>query len=94
MKLPDAVRRGIRTFFQAATGALLTQWAVLLLRPGELPTWDAAKTIGIAVLTAGVVAVVTYAHNALEDSQIIPTVLKAPASAGHIEPGEKIIEPH
>jgi hypothetical protein len=61
----------------------LAQAAVLLadLDDGELD-WNLWKRVALTAIASGVVALVTYAHNATEDHGIIPSVLKATASSG------------
>ena len=49
-RLPDPVRRALRTFLQAFVGTLLTMWLSLGLAPGELPPGDVAKRVLIAAV--------------------------------------------
>jgi len=68
MHWKDALSRAGRTFLQAFLGVLLTAWLGLSLAPGELPPWDVAQRVLIAATVAGVIALVTYLHNFLEDA--------------------------
>lgn len=83
MKLPDSVRRAIRTFVQAFIGVLLVQAAALLadLDDGEID-WNLWKRVALSALAAGFVAAVTWVQNFLEDAGAVPSVLKAQASSG------------
>ena len=85
MKLPDAVRRSIRTFVQAATGVMVLQAGAVAIDAGKgtyVPDVDWLKRIAVSAVAAGVIACVTYVHNALEDNTGMPAVLKATASSG------------
>lgn len=81
--MPDSIRRGIRTFFQAALGVVLLQ-AVALAADANDGSLDASlwRRAGVTALVAGFIAIVTYVNNALEDSGKIPAILKATASSG------------
>jgi len=80
--LPDSVRRAIRTFIQSFLGTLLTGWIGLNVAAGDLPPVSVAKRLLIAATVAGVIALLTYVQNALEDHTGLPALLKAPASSG------------
>jgi TRAP-type C4-dicarboxylate transport system permease small subunit len=88
----DALRRAIRTFLQAFVGTLS-----LLLIPflsdiaksaGEADkgiveiSTDALGNILIAAVVAGVIALISFVQNELEDKTNMPAILKAPASSG------------
>lgn len=88
----DALRRALRTFLQAFVGTL-----ALLLIPflsnlatsaGEVDggivdiSTDALGNILIAATVAGVIALISWAQNELEDKTNMPAILKAPASSG------------
>jgi hypothetical protein len=68
MHWKDAIARALRTFLQAFLGVLLTSWLALNLAPGELPAWDVAQRVLIAAAIAGVIALVTWLQNFLEDA--------------------------
>lgn len=58
---------------------LVAQAAAIALSVDQgtyVPDVDWLKRVGISAVTAGVIAVVTYAHNALEEADAIPSVLK------------------
>jgi hypothetical protein len=81
--MPDALRRGLRTFFQAALGMIVVQ-GVALAADANDGSLDASlwRRAGVTALVAGFIAVVTWAHNWLEDKGAVPAVLKAVASSG------------
>lgn len=83
--MSDAVRRSIRTFLQAFLGVILAQAGAIALdaQKGEyVLDVEWIKRIGISAIVAGVIAVLTFTHNALEDNTSFPSVLKASASGG------------
>jgi hypothetical protein len=81
--MSDSVRRAIRTFVQATTGILLGQAVILLtdIDDGELD-WNLWKRVALSALAAGVIALITFAHNWAEDNAGLPAVLKATPSSG------------
>jgi hypothetical protein len=85
MNLPDSVRRAIRTFIQAFIGVILTQAVAIAIdaQKGEyVLDIEWIKRVGISALVAGVIALLTFIQNALEDNTSMPAVLKASASSG------------
>lgn len=44
--------------------------------------WSGLKKLGISAAFAGLVALLTFAQNALEDTTPVPAIWKAPPSAG------------
>lgn len=85
MRLPDALRRAIRTFVQSFTGVIILQAGAIALNVNEgtwVPDVDWLKRVGISASAAGVIAVLTYVHNWSEDRGVVPAVLKATASSG------------
>ncbi len=90
MQFNDALRRAARTFFQSFVGTLvmlavpaLTKivTAVAQAKPYELDFafWQSAI---VAACAAGLISLITWVQNALEDKGTIPSVLKATASSG------------
>ena len=90
MALSDPLRRGLRTFFQAfvATLALLAipaltdmVRAVSSSEPYELDFrfWQG---VIVAACASGLIALISWFQNFLEDKGAMPAVLKAPASSG------------
>ena len=86
----DALRRGVRTFLQAFVGFLVLfaipalQDLIRAVSSGEdyqfnFGFWQA---IVVAAVASGLVALITWAQNELEDKGAIPALLKAPASSG------------
>jgi hypothetical protein len=87
--MPDALRRAIRTFAQAFVGVLLLQAAAIAVSVNQgtwVPDVDWLKRVVLSAAAAGVIAVLSWLQNYLEDSGVagktIPAVLKAPASSG------------
>ncbi|HAM57619.1 MAG TPA: hypothetical protein DCQ64_20280 [Candidatus Rokubacteria bacterium] len=76
MPLADALKRATRTFVQSFVGTLLATWMALNLSPGTLPDTDTAKRVLIAATVAGVIALLSWTQNALEDAGAVPKVLK------------------
>jgi hypothetical protein len=88
--MPDSARRGLRTFLQAFVGTLallaipaLTDIirAVSSAEPYEIDFrfW---QSVIVAACASGVIALISFLQNLLEDKAGLPAVLKAPASSG------------
>ncbi len=86
----DWVRRGIRSFVQGFIGVLallalpiLNQWVTSVGSGGEViidvPFW---RSVAMAAVGGGVVSLVAFIQNGLEDNTKMPALLKAPASGG------------
>ena len=89
--MSDAIRRAIRTFLQAFVGTLATLAIPALtdlvraIANAEPYQIDFAfwQGVGIAATLAGIIALISWAQNALEDkTPAVPAILKAPASEG------------
>lgn len=76
--MPDAVKRAIRTFFQAFLGVLIASGVLSAASENGVVDWSAVKKVGFSALAAGVVAIVTYIQNKLEDAKVVPALLKDP----------------
>lgn len=76
MTLPDPIRRALRTFCQAAVGAVLSYLYSIQANPG-VPTVDTLKTVAAGAIAAGVVSLL---HNWSEDTGLLPSVGKTPTS--------------
>lgn len=63
----DAFIRGVRTFLQAFLGVFLAISTSGMVGPDSLPDIDVLKRAAIAAAWAGVVALVSFAQNAIED---------------------------
>ena len=61
----DAVKRGLRTFLQAAVAVLVAAGTGYV----DIEVWKGAGL-------AGGMAVLSYLQNLLEDKSVVPTVLK------------------
>lgn len=63
----DAVIRGLRTFLQAFLGVFLAISTSGMVGPDSLPDIDVLKRAAIAAGWAGIVALISFVQNALED---------------------------
>lgn len=75
MQFPDAIRRAVRTFLQAFIGVLLGSGILSAMGETGVVDWSSVKKIGLSALAAGIVAIITWLQNFLEDENVIPTVL-------------------
>ena len=92
MKSPkyDWFRRGIRSFVQGFIGVLaimaVPALTSLITSVGSGGTVDLDPTfwrsVGIAAVAGGVIALVSFIQNALEDNTPFPALLKSRPSAG------------
>lgn len=80
--MSDAVRRAIRTFAQSFLGAFAASGVLSAFAEAGVVDWTVLKKAGISALIAGIIALMSFIQNALEDSGAIPAPLKAPASEG------------
>lgn len=80
--MSDALRRSIRTFVQAFAGSLLTSNALSVINTNGVVDWDVLEKVVISAVAAGVIAVLTFVVNFLEDNTRFPALLKAQASSG------------
>lgn len=84
MKLPDSIRRAIRTFLQAFVGTLAVLAVPALsdlvrqISSSEPYQIDFRfwQGVVIAACVSGIIALVSWAQNALEDKGTIPSVGK------------------
>lgn len=76
-EMPDSLRRALRTFLQAFLGVLVPMFTAVYVTPGVLPSWEVLQTILIAAGVAGVIALVSFIQNWLEDTRAIGVVLGA-----------------
>ena len=63
----DALVRGLRTFLQAFLGVFLAISTSGMAGPDSLPDIDVLKRASIAAGWAGIVALISFTQNALED---------------------------
>lgn len=64
----DALVRGVRTFLQAFLGVFLAISTSGMVGPDSLPDLDVLKRAAIAAAWAGVIALVSFTQNALENA--------------------------
>ena len=80
--MSDAIRRAVRTFLQSFIGVLVSTGILSAIGESGVVDWSGLKKAGLSALGAGVVALLTFIQNALEDEGAVPAILKAPASEG------------
>lgn len=80
--MTDALRRAIRTFVQAFLGSIISSGVLSSIASDGVVDLSGIQKVGAAALAAGLIALVSWAQNALEDGGQIPALLKAPASDG------------
>ncbi len=86
----DWFRRGVRSFFQGFIGVavllVIPALTTLITSVGSGGTVDIDPTfwrsMGIAAVAGGVIALVSFAQNALEDNTPFPALLKSRPSSG------------
>jgi hypothetical protein len=74
--MTPALQRATRTFLQAFVGSLAGANLLALSNTEGVVDWSEARKVVLAAFMAGVVAVVSFAHNALEDGTALPALLK------------------
>ena len=88
--MSDAIRRAIRTFLQAFVGTLaalaIPALTDLVRSIGNAEPYEIDfafwQGVGIAATLAGIIALISWAQNQLEDHTSTPAILKAPPSTG------------
>lgn len=73
--MSDAIRRGLRTFVQSFLGTVLTSGILSAVGEAGVVDWAIAKKVGVSALAAGVIGLVSFIQNALEDSGAVPEVI-------------------
>jgi len=76
----DALRRAARTFIQSFLGSLLTTGVLSGAATSGIVDWSGLEKTGVAAMAAGIVALISFAQNALEDHDVLPPLLKQPSS--------------
>lgn len=64
----DPLVRGVRTFLQAFLGVFLAISTSGMVGPDSLPDLDVLKRAAIAAAWAGIVALISFGQNLLEDA--------------------------
>jgi len=72
----NAVKRAIRTFFQTFLGTIISSGILSAASTSGVVDWSGLEKLAVSALSAGLVAVLSFTQNALEDSGTIPPVLK------------------
>ena len=74
--MSDAVKRAVRTFGQTLVGTVITSGILSATAETGVVDWPAIKKVAVSAFVAAVVAVLSWAQNALEDRSAIPTLMK------------------
>lgn len=74
--MSGAVRRALRTAIQAFLGSILTSGILSGIEVEGFVDLAALQKVGVSALAAGIIAVITWAQNALEDNTGFPALLK------------------
>lgn len=77
--MPDYLRRAVRSFLWSFLGVLGGSGVLSTAAEKGVVDWSSLKKVGISAFFAGVVAVVTFVVNLLEDTTAMPAMLKTPA---------------
>lgn len=76
----NPVQRALRGFVQTFIGVLLSSGVLSALGNNGTTDWSAIEKVLISALAAGVVSILTFVQNALEDNGTIPAIGKAVAT--------------
>lgn len=74
--MSNAVKRALRTFLQAFIGTILASGVFALVASGEQVPVDAFLVAARSAGAAGLIAVLSWAQNALEDADKLKAILK------------------
>jgi hypothetical protein len=80
--MSDALRRALRTFIQAFVGNIVANGVLSAASAAGVVDWSLLTKMLISAAAAGMIALLTFTQNALEDHTALPALLKAPASEG------------
>lgn len=91
--MTNALKRAIRTFVQAFLGSILTSGVLSAIAVQGIVDYSVLKKVAASALAAGLIALITYAMNALEDHEIIPALLKnVPQEPDAAEADDQIVD--
>jgi phosphate/sulfate permease len=76
--MSEAVRRGLRTFFQGFLGSIITSGVLSAFETEGVVDWAVLEKVGVSAAAAGIIGLVSYVHNALEDTGVVRPMLKEP----------------
>jgi len=74
MNIRDAAIRAVRTFVQAAIGTVLASGVVSGIVDSSTVDVSALQRVGVAAVAAGVIAVLSFIQNVIEDNTSVPSV--------------------
>lgn len=66
--MTEPIRRAIRTWLQAFLGTIVTSGILSAMETTGVVDWSSVRKVLVAAVAAGVIAVITWAQNALEDA--------------------------
>lgn len=72
----DACKRAARTFLQAFLGVFVGTGILSAIAADGAVDWPVIAKAGVAAAAAGLVAVVSYVQNLLEDKGKIPVIIE------------------
>lgn len=73
--MSDAVKRGVRTFFQGFLGSVITSGVLSGIGTDGVVDFSVLQKVGVAAFAAGVIGLVSYVQNLLEDDHVIPEIV-------------------
>lgn len=80
--MPDYVRRAIRTFLQAFLGVFLSSYITMTGSSVAILDLEILGRLLVSATIAGIIAMLTFAQNLLEDTTNMPSILKNSPSRG------------
>lgn len=74
--MSDAVKRGLRTFFQGFLGSVITSGVLSAIGTDGVVDFAVLQKVGVSAMAGGIIGLVSFIQNALEDSGSVPAPLK------------------
>lgn len=74
--MTNALRRALRTFVQSFLGSVLTSGILSSVETEGVVDWSSLEKVGVSALAAGLIALLSWVHNALEDNDVVPKVMR------------------
>lgn len=73
--MSDAVKRGLRTFFQGFLGSIITSGVLSSFGTDGVVDFSVLQKVGVSAAAAGLIGLISFIQNALEDSGTVPEVI-------------------
>lgn len=67
---------------QSFFGAFIASGVLSAMQTTGVVDWAVLQKAAVSAATAGIIALLTWVVNALEDKGVVPAMLKSPASSG------------